>query len=319
LSTRARLQFAKQSFLSGVIGAPRCSGRVAGISGWVLGCLVLASVATAREPAVKASNGRVAAFYEYTHVDSEDAFRFPATGTPVLEHISEVDIDEGGVRGTYTMPLGDALGLRFIAGTAGSKTHPDVSAKTKTAGLDFGGDIFLRDPEVFELGIGPRYVWTDLSRGSTDRTIHSAGAAAYGKYFLQDFRYGPVDLDLSGEVLDSDIDRDSAFPSQRTFIVAGGARLYFSDAAALRLGGRWSRSNFEGGGNIITGAADIDLDILLPFKPNVTLGAGLSIGHVEQSQPGLAQFGRPFFSLGISATVSFPGADSLVELNRFYY
>ena len=98
-----------------------------------------------------------------------------------------------------------------------------------------------------------------------------------------------------------------------------GARVYLADPVALRFGGRWSRTNFDGGGNVSTSAANVDLDILLPFKPNVTLGADLSIGHIEQSLPGFANFGRPFFSLGISVTVGFPGADSLLELIRFYY
>ena len=118
---------------------------------------------------------------------------------------------------------------------------------------------------------------------------------------------------------DSDVDISGALSAERSYTAGGGARVYFSDKVALRVGGQWTRLNYGGGGNETTKAANFDLDILLPFKPNVTLGADLSLGEVDQSIPSLANFGRQFFSLGISLTVSFPGVDSLVELNRFYY
>jgi hypothetical protein len=303
-----------------VLRAPQCN-RLASVLGLSLVGMVWATVAAASEPAVRQKNVRVVAFYDYTHIDSDDVFAFPPGGGSVRVHASEIDLDEGGARGTYTFPLGHSLGARVIAGTTGSKVHPDGLEETKSGGIDLGGDIFLRDPERFEVGIGPRYNWMDRSRGSSDETIHSGGMAAYAKYFLKEFGVGPVDLDLSGQFMnmDSDVDISGALSARRTDSAGGGARVYLSDAVALRVGGQWTRLNYGGGGNEVTKAADFDLDVLLPFRPNVTLGADLTIGEIDQSIPGVANFGRQFFSMGISLTVSFPGVDSLVELTRFYY
>ena len=83
--------------------------RMASILFIILSSFLSAALASANERAVRAKNGRVRAFYEYSHVDSEEAFRFPTNGAPVLENIPEIDVDEGGVRGTYTMPRGSGL------------------------------------------------------------------------------------------------------------------------------------------------------------------------------------------------------------------
>lgn len=88
----------------------------------------------------------------------------------------------------------------------------------------------------------------------------------------------------------------------------------------MGLSGSWSRSSFGNGGESLeVSSADIDIDVQAPVVLPITLGADISIGRQERSTPGFAQFGREFFSVGISLTLSFTDATWLLELNRFYY
>jgi hypothetical protein len=284
--------------------------------------LVPAASARASEPAVKQLNFRVLARYDYTHINSEEAFRFsppPPVLTRRAEQTAEVDVDEGLFLGTLTLPIGHSLGARVFAGPTTSKTHIDTFEETKTGGLLIGGDVFLRDPEVGEIGIGPRYFWDESTRGQVDRSNHAAGVEAYASLFLGDFLVGPIDLTTSARFLDADIDSDGAFSAERNYRAAGQATAYVSDRVAVGLGGSWSRTNFGSGDHITFQSADIDIDVLLPTPVPVTLGADVSIGEQDVGSGDFANFGRQFFSIGLSVTVSFVEATSLLELNRFFY
>lgn len=311
---------------------PRSSVLVASLFAFSL-CL-LATVALAasdeeRQPAVKARNSRVVGSYDYTHIDSDEAFDY-SSGSPVLTPFPEVDIDSGSIIGTLTFPIHDSIGGRVLAGPVGSKSHVDAADATRRGGMLLGGDLFWRDPEVGEVGLGPRYLWTESNTGDYERSNHALGAALTTSLFLQDFGVGPIDLDFEALFFDDGLGTNGGPPRRedyfaagggsRTYSASGGATLYLSDGSlAVGLGGRWARKNYGTGEHQATRAADIDLEVLLPIEPTITLGANISLGDRDVSVQDTANFGQTFFSLGVSVTVSFPGAKSLVELNRHYY
>ena len=141
-----------------------------------------------------------------------------------------------------------------------------------------------------------------------------------GKLFLdQILGFGPIDLDLSGRFSDSDIDNNGSFSAERTYAARGGAKLYFSDNFSLRTGGAWTRTNFGTGNYVEDTVFEADARLLVPSMPSVTIGAGFFIGDREESPRGFQNYGRQYGGLSVSVDVSFPGATSLVELNRRYY
>ena len=301
------------------------------LAGVVTALLTVATggLAQASEPAVKAMNMRVLARYDYTHVDSEEVFRF--TPPPaVLDTVTfgEEDIDAGTILGFVTIPIEHSLGARLFAGPTGSKRHVDRFDATRSYGFEAGGDLFWRDPEIGELGIGPRYLFSSSTTGGVDRTTNSVGADVYGVLFVEDFGLGPIDVRGTLGFLHSESEpepeSDGNYSGISNFNAGGNATLYVSDSLALGLGGSWSRSNFGNGGESLeVASADLDIDflvpVLVPAAVPITLGADISIGTQERSASGFAQFGRDFFSVGVSLTLSFADATSLLELNRFYY
>jgi hypothetical protein len=279
-----------------------------------------ASAASAAEPAVKESNFRIIGSYDFVHVNSDRATG-NALGSAVVFDIPEEDIDLGSVLGVYTTPIGHSLGARAFVGVIGAKRHVDTEAERTIGGLEMGADIFWRDPALGEIGIGPRYTWLDVERGSSNQSGHSAGAALTGSLYLDSFGRLPADLNFEASLLDSDvdIDRDGSLSPGRTYHFSGGVTAYLADNFSMGMAGRYTRENAGNGEHLVTAAADIDARLLLPMRSAVTLGVSVSGGRQDVAVNGLSNYGTDFYSIGISVAVSFPGADSLVELNRNFY
>ena len=281
--------------------------------------LVLGSgVATAGDPAVQEANFRFIGNYD-------DVFRFTAPAG--LAQAVEVDVDAGGLTGIYTMPISDELGVRMIGGPTFSKVHVDGVDDLQSYGLMAGGDVFWRDPAVGELGVGTFYNFAESERfrstsdfRSVDRSDHTAGLHAYGKFFIKDlWGFGPVDLDASGNFSDSNIDDNGSLSAERNYGARWGATLYPGDGFSVRLGGRYSRTNYGDLSSQELTVMDLDAKVLIPSKPNVILGAGFFMGTTDESPNGFQNYGRFISGIAISATISFPGADSLVDLNRRFF
>lgn len=297
----------------------------------VAGCLALAAgglgagAATA-EPAVKQASARVVAAYDWVHVFSEEAYRVdppPAT----LSDAQEIDIDAGGFTGFYTFPIDEQFGARAFAGPTFSKVHPDTRDELSSYGLLLGGDAFWRDPTLGELGLGTFYLFEDAEVASPDgqfraleRNEHTAGVRAFGSIFLTGvFLLGDADVDASMRFSDSDIDSDGNASAQRNYSAQGGLRIYPTNHFSMRVGGRWSRTNFGTGEHVEQQVMDVDFDVLLPMAPNITLNGGFTVGTREEQIENFQRFGRMVLGFGVSATVSFTDAVSLLELNRHYY
>lgn len=294
------------------------------------------------DPAVKEANVRIVADYNFDHVNSNDAFQYTPPPT-TLGSIQEVDIDSGGFTGIFTFPVAEAFGVRVYGGPTFSKTSIDQFATVRVSplvsprvsierfGLDVGGDVFWRDPNVGEAGIGTFYQFSSVDAGNVDdefvgagrsinRSEHTAGVHAYGKLFLDDFiGYGPLDLDLSANFSDSNIDDHGSLSAERTYTTRGGARLYPNDHFALRIGGVFSRTNFGDTAFSEIRGMEVDADVLLPMARAITLGAGFRVGTVDEAPVGFQNYGRMFFGLAFKATISFTDAKSLLELNRHLY
>lgn len=282
--------------------------------------------AAAGDPAVKEANGRFIVGYDYAHVNADDVFRFTPAPT-TLTRADESDTDLVSFTGFYTLPVADQFGTRVYGSINWSKVHVDGLDDLRSTGLLMGADAFWRDPAVGEFGAGTFYEFRDseLFRSEidftvTDKSEHTAGVRAYGKLFLdQILGFGPIDLDLSGRFSDSDIDDNGSFSAERTYSARGGAKLYFSDNFSFRAGGAWTRTNFGSATFIEDRVFEADARLLVPSMPSVTIGAGFFIGQREESPRTFQNFGRQYGGLRVQVDVSFPGATSLVELNRRYF
>lgn len=273
------------------------------------------------EPAVKEANGRVIVAYDWLHTFGGDLVQFnPAP--PTIVDVPESDLDSGGFSGVYTLPLptlGENFGARALGGLNFSKFDADGVSRVERVGIDLGGQLFWRDPSIGEAGVGAFYVFDDREQGSTERSDHTAGVAAFGTLFLNNVLGKSVDLDLSATFSDSDIDDEGAFSAERNYATRGGVKVYLNDRVSLRAGGVWSRTNFGNQNYLESRLAELDLEILLPTRPNVTLGGGFVVGKTEDGVVFATDNGRDVFGISLAATISFPGADSLIELNRNYY
>jgi hypothetical protein len=290
---------------------------VVGALAALLASSVAISAASAAEPAVKERNFRVMGSYDFIRVGSDRA-----TGREgVVEDFPEEDIDLGIVLGIVTVPISHSFGARAFFGALGSKRHVDDQSERRIGGLEMGGDIFWRDQEIGEIGIGPRYTWRDVERGGSNQSGHNGGAAINGSLFLGDFGLGPMDIEMQASVLDSDvdIDRDGDLSPGRTYHFSGGVTAYLADNFSMGLAGSYTRENAGNGEHLVTTGADIDARLLLPMRPAVTLGASVSGGRQDVAVNGFSNYGVDFYSIGVSVEVSFPGADSLLELNRNFY
>jgi len=309
------------------VGSVRAS-RVC-IASLTLGLALFASsVSFAEGPAVKASNLRVIANYDWTHVNSDEVFQF--SPTPGLVQAMAIDVDSGGFTGIYTFPILDdeSFGARVMGSADFSKINssplpegrPNAGQETLRHGLTLGGEVFWRDPTVGEFGVGTFYSFADAETDSADRSEHTAGVTAFGELFLNDFLgYGPVDLDASVAFSDSDIDDNGSFSAERSYTGRWGATLYPNDSFSLRTGGVYSRTNFGTSEHSALIGFEADARILLPLEPLVTLGAGFEVGKFEVAPNGVQNYGSMFFGLGFSVTISFADAQSLLELNRNFY
>ena len=289
--------------------------------------LVLGSgVATAGDRAVQEANFRFIANYDYIHLNSDDVFRFTAPTEPEGVGV-EVDTSAGGFTGIYTMPIGNEFGARIIGGPTFSKIHVDTVDDLKSYGLMAGGDVFWRDPAIGELGVGTFYNFAESEQfrstsdfRSVDRFDHTAGVHAYGEFFINDLLgFGPVDLDASVNFSDSNIDDNGSLSAERNYGARWGATLYPGDSFSVRLGGRYSRTNYGDLSFQQQTVMDLDAKVMIPSKPNVILGAGFFMGTTEEAPNGFQNYGRFISGIAISATISFPGADSLVDLNRRFF
>jgi hypothetical protein len=272
--------------------------------------------AAADGPAVEAPNGRLTGFFEHSHVQSDDSLASTGGAPPPAFEFPEEDIEIGGLAATVTLPVAHSLGARLLLSGFGGKRHPDGFDDAKVGGIELGGDLFWRDPEIGHAGIGPRYLWSTYERSGDDDDAHAVGGTVQAGAYLSGFGVIPVDLDARSTILDwhrEDIYLDSP---KRVYSASGDATFYLSDVTALRTGGRWVRTNGSSGESVVDRFADLGLEWLLIRRPALRLGANLSLGERETSISGVSTFGRFFYALGLSATLSLPGADSLVDLRR---
>ncbi|MBK7948768.1 MAG: hypothetical protein IPK00_08505 [Deltaproteobacteria bacterium] len=176
--------------------------------------------------------------------------------------------------------------------------------------------MFVRDPEHYELGAGLQYAYQEISNDE----LHGLRGTLQGKLFLADRGawWPALDLDLSGSFGAADVE-DSGDDERLVHAVAGGLRIYPADRVALRLGGRYEHLEIQDGWRVETSVARVDLSVLILRTPALTLGPRFEGGDVRTEFVLFPHFQRSFYSAGVYVSLSFPGAESLVVLNRNYY
>ncbi len=276
--------------------------------------------AVASEPAVAETNFRAGLGYLFTNLDDDSRTIFPSAVLNVPESESHQVALSGGI----TVPVAHAVGLR--ASVVPSYSHQEIDGgnfdDVETGGIALGGDVFARDPELFEVGAGLRYAWSEVETSSSDDSLHSLSGVVYAKAFVRDYGVGPVDLGVYGQYGEDAIDEEDRVGGQAEFYEAGGGVTFYPHArVALAVGGHYrSEESSEFGdleSEISTGV--ISIDFLALRRPALTVGPRFEFGEAETSFFGVDGIEQDFYSVGFGVSASFPGADSLVELSRKYY
>lgn len=274
-------------------------------------------------PAVRELNGQLTGAFAYTNRDAAGAtFDLrPGFGRLRLNR-PETENYQGTLSGTVSIPIDRELAARAFLETFYEHSETEGLGNGDGGGFLLGGDVFLRYPKRFEISAGPRYRLTDGDLSADSGGLHALGGEARGRLFLDDFGVGPVDLEVEGNFIDRDVGESGAGRAGRTYAADGGIVLYLADRLALRAGGGWNRTNFEGGRNQVQAVGRGALDVLIPGSPAVTLrleGLGGELMEDVRVRGQVEPIDRTFYQLGVALNLSFPGADSLVELERYYY
>ena len=269
--------------------------------------------AQAAGPAVQALNGRIGAGYEWNRID-EDESSFGGIAY-------ETDTHQGFVTGTMTVPLGDSLGLRLRMLPNYGRTQSDGPLDVDAGGIDASADIFWRNPETFELGAEATYSWQrgHLEVIDDDLTVHSFRGELYGSYFISPADFWPLDLGASFTYSGLDLDEEITDDVQKAWSVGGAVRLYPLDVLAFSVGGLYRELDSHGFADTKTSGAVFGLDALVHRTPGLTLSPRFEVGNRDTSTFFASNFRQTYYSVLARVTMSFPGGDSLVELNRAYY
>lgn len=236
-----------------------------------------------------------------------------------LDGASDLNSEFTSITGVVSIPIDRELGARvlvtpFYQGTnaSGSSIAGRVgSVGVDTGGITLGGDIFLRYTDSFEASIGPRYTFSDVDGSSA----HAVGVEVKGKIFLDDFGIGPVDLKGSTFLTGTDLDGDDS-SSGRDYGIAAGATVYLDRQFSIEGQAFWQRDNLSSGHD--RAGMGAEFNYLVSLSRPITLSLRLSGGAIETKTAG-DDSNEPYYSIGMSVTVSFPGADSLLELERGFY
>lgn len=259
------------------------------------------------EPGVREVNSQLTAGFTYSHRESEN----PAP---------EQDGYAGAIEGVVSFPIERELGGRLFLSSSYGETEFDGSrGDVESGSVALGGDLFLRYAKIFELAAGPRYGWIDEDPPSGQKSSQFVGGFVGGRLFFEGFGFGPIDLELSGDYRHGAAGTVGNIANGDRYAAGGGFRLYPFDIFSIRATGSWSRSNFSTRQVVEEKLGNLDLDFLIPGRPALTLGLNFSGGEEESSFTGQSTFSRAVFRAGVRATLSFPGADSLIELERNYY
>lgn len=287
----------------------------AATSATLLGALLVGASAQAAGPAVRALNGRVGAGYVYS--DFEDDGSFFGAGSVVGS-----EDHQGFLTGTLTVPLGESLGLRLnlLPNYGHREADSFLELDADFGGIDSGVGLFWRDPERFELGVEARYSWQEIEfdSGADEQSVHSFEGRWYGAWFLSPDALWPIDLNAHFSYAGIDLDEQLGDEVQESWSVGGAVRLYPLDVLAFSVGGLYRELDSHAIIDTETAGAVFTVDALVHRKPAVTLGPRFEVGERKVSSFG-PHFSQTYYTVGVQVTMSFPGGDSLVELNRAYY
>lgn len=291
---------------------------IACLIGFQLGLLVSPSRGFAADPAVAAFNYQAIAGYRFEHVEDSDAtfnvFPFQFT-------VPEEESHRVSAVGRLTMPVSERIGARAFLSPGYVRGEVDDFSRSEIdgGGISVGGDLFVRDPERFEIGIGPRFDWITLELDGFDQDLRTFGGELGVRGFLPDFGVGPLDLQLTGALGDRDVDKNGSDFSGRTGSVEGGVVLYPFDRLSIQLGGVWTSDPALDGSHYESRFGVLELDFLLAKSPAWILGPRVLAGERDRPFFGLENVDQTFYSIGFELSASFPGADSLVVLRRRYH
>lgn len=263
--------------------------------------------------AVEVLNYQAGVGYSWEHVE-DSTERFAGFGF----EIPGEDTHRVGAYATVTVPLVGWIGARASIQPGYSNRRIDDSSDSETEGdgVAVGGDLFVRDPEHFEVGIGPRYDWTSFDTDSQDVEVQSIAGEAYARIFLPDLGSVPADLWLSGSIGDLDIDFDFGDLAGKTRSVAGGIVAYPIPRLAIRTGGGFIHEESSGSSYVESKYGVLGFDLLMMSSPALILAPRVTVGDRDTATAGPISFDQTYYSVGFVLSASFPGADSLVALRR---
>lgn len=290
---------------------------VACLIGFQIGLILVPSRVLAADPAVAVFNYQAGVGYRFEHVEESDARFFTF---PFLFNVPEEDIHRASAFGRLTVPVSGPIGARAFLSPGYVNRQIDDFSQTEIdgGGISIGGDLFVRNPERFEIGVGPRFDWATLESDGFDQDLRTFGGELGVRGFLPDFGVGPLDLQISGAIGDRDVDQDGGDFSGRTSSAAGGVVLYPFDRSSIHFGGVWTSEPALDGSHFESRFGVFELDFLLAKSPAWVVGPRVSAGERDRPFFGPTSVDQTFYSIGFELSASFPGADSLVVLRRRY-
>ncbi len=273
----------------------------------------------ASDPAVAEMNFRAGIDYAFSSIE-EDSASIGFFGVRLLEtEKNEVDF-----RGVVVMPVAHSIGLRIAVAPNYSRYDVDgaFSRDSESAGLGLAGDVFFRDPDRFEVGAGPRYAWEEPLDLDNGHTVHTLAGIVYGRLFLGDPGIAPIDLEAFVEFGELDFEENDRTGGSSLFYEAGGGlTLYPHARLALGAGASYREEDSSAFGDLERKivAGRFFVDFLAIQRPGLIFGPRAEVGEVESFVAGFEGLEQQFYSVGWVVSLSFPGAESIVELSRRYF
>lgn len=273
----------------------------------------------ASDPAVAETNFRAGIDYVFSSIEDDSA-----SNGSLSVYLLETEKNDVDFRGVVVVPVAHSIGLRLSLAPNYSTYEVDgvFSRYSKTAGLGLAGDVFFRDPDRFEIGLGPRYSWDEPLESDDGHSIHSLAGIVYGRLFLGDPGIVPIDVEAFVLFGEQDLGEEDRTGGSSEFYEAGGGLTFYPHARlALGAGASYREEDSSAFADrereIVAGRFFVDF--LALRRPGLIVGPRAEVGEVESSLAGFEGLEQRFYSVGLAVSLNFPGAESLVDLSRRYF
>ena len=257
------------------------------------------------------------AFAAYAYRDTvEDS----VTDGTVTYTLAEQTLRSWQIGGLATLNAGRGFGGRLRV-FGGSTRLAQGTLRAESGEVTFRTEGFWRDPTRGQVGAGYAYssISPDAPSPFTGGSVH--GLPVFASLYMPDLGGGAVDWNASFLYTWTELEGFTGPVRQWAYDLRGGSIWYVNRFLAIDGGLRYLRAiQHAQPFDLLEG--NLGLELLIPGgrRNYGTVALGGSFGRIENSNlpPPFTSMARFSWEIGITATVMFPGVDSLIELNRAY-